>query len=157
MATISITRDNTGQLVGLGEKNAKAYAKCRQQIKDLEPGEVYCLSVWFSRNPKLHGLHMAMLAQVFDQQEQFDDFEQFRMWAQVGAGHCVFVPGPGGKMCAIPKSIAWAKLDDADFQAHHEAVKAFLRSLRATRFLWPDLDDVAAGEAMAAILDGFER
>lgn len=155
MTTITVTKDETGKLIGLGEKSARAYAKFRKQMLALVPGEIFTLKTWFPRNPKLHGLHFAMLAQIFDAQEQFADPEDLRMWLQVGAGHCQFVPGPTGKMVAIPLSIAFDKMDDVDFQAHHEAVKRFLRTLHCTRFLWPAIDDQAAGDAMQDILGAF--
>ena len=38
---------------------------------------------------------------------------------------------------------------------HHIKVVAFLRSLRATRFLWPAIDDAAASRAVESILADF--
>jgi hypothetical protein len=157
MTTIAVTLNEDGKLVGAGEKHQKAYARFRKMLHELQPGELFTLTYWFPRNPKLHGLHFAMLTGLFDAQEQFADPEQFRKWVEVGAGHCDFVPGPTGRMVALPKSIAWDKLDDADFQKHHEDAKAFLRSQHATRYLWPYLSDIEAGEAMDAILGEFER
>jgi hypothetical protein len=157
MTTIAVTRDDTGKLTGLGEKGRKAYARFKKRIEELEIGEVMNLSVWFPRNPKLHGLHFALLSAVFDSQEQFENLEQFRMWVQVGAGHAKFVPGPHGRMVALPESIAWHKMDDAEFQTHHEAVKAFLRSERALAFIWPATTPADAAASMDAILEGFER
>jgi hypothetical protein len=157
MTTITVTRTDDGQIVGAGEKHAKAYARFKKLLLEMQPGEIFTLDYWFPRNPKLHGLHFAMLTAVFDAQEQFADLDQLRMWVQVGAGHCEFVPGPTGKAVALPKSINWRTIDDEEFAAHHEAVKAFLRAPHATRFLWPALSDHAAGEAMDAILSEFER
>ena len=157
MATIAVTRNDEGKIVGAGEKHAKAYARFRKALHELEPGEIFTLDFWLPRNPKLHGLHFALLTAVYEAQEQFADFDQFRQWAQVGAGHCDFVPGPTGRMVALPKSINWRTMDDADFADHHEAVKAFLRSQYATRFLWPAVNDQQGGEAMNAILEQFER
>jgi len=157
VTTITITRDDAGKLVGFGDKNKKAYAAFKAKVDALEPGEIYQLTVHFPRNQKLHGLHFALLSTVFDQQEQFSDLDQLRMWVQVGAGHAEFVPGPTGRMVAIPKSISFRALDDQDFQAHHEKVKDFLRSPHATRFLWPHLSDVEQAEMIDTILSQFER
>lgn len=157
MTTIHVTRDNTGKLVGLGEKDKKAYAAFVKRVHELETGEVYTLDVWFPRNPKLHGLHFAMLSAVFDAQEQFATPDQLRAWLQVGAGHCEFVPGPTGKMVAIPKSIAHHKLDDVEFSEHHEKVKEFLRSPYAKQFLWPHLPESEQDEMVESILTQFER
>jgi len=157
MATITITKHGDGKIHGATEKDRKAYARFSSRIRDLEPGELFTLDCWFPRNPKLHGLHFAMLATIFDAQEQFADPDQLRTWLQVGAGHCEFVPGPTGRMVAIPKSISFRSIDDADFQAHHEAVKDFLRTDHARRFLWPHLDDEQTAEMVDAILSGFEE
>ena len=157
MATITITKHGDGKIHGATEKDRKAYARFSSRIRDLEPGELFTLDCWFPRNPKLHGLHFAMLATIFDAQEQFADPDQLRTWLQVGAGHCEFVPGPTGRMVAIPKSISFRSIDDADFQAHHEAVKDFLRTDHARRFLWPHISDAQTAEMVDAILSGFEE
>lgn len=139
MTTITVTKDGTGKLCGFSEKDKRAYARFRKLIEKLESGELFTLDYWFPRNPKLHRKHFAMLAVIFDAQERFEDSEQMRMWLQIGAGHCVYVPGQDGEICAIPKSIAWSKMDDAEFEAHHQAVKDFLRTEHARAFLWPHL------------------
>lgn len=157
MTTITVTKTDAGRLDGITEKDRKAYARFKKKLAEMELGELFTLDFWFPRNPKLHGLHFAMIAAIYDAQEQFADSEQLRMWLQVGAGHCDFVPGPTGRMVAIPKSINWRTLDDAEFQAHHEAVKDFMRSAHARRFLWPHLADEQSEEMVETILEGFER
>ena len=157
MTTLTITRDDTGKLVGCGEKDKKAYAAFQRRVHELQPGEIYQLTVWFPRNQKLHGLHFALLTTVFDNQEQFTDPDQLRAWLQVGAGHCEFVPGPKGRMVALPKSISFRALDDVEFQAHHEAVKDFLRTPYASAFLWGHLSDQEQAAMVDTILSQFER
>jgi hypothetical protein len=98
---------------------------------------------------------MAMLGAIFDNQEQFANTEDLRKWIEVGAGHCQLVPGPDGKPVALPKSIAYDSLDDTEFYEHHVKVLAFLRSKRATRFLWPAVGDDAAAAAVDSILQDF--
>lgn len=156
MSQIVVTKDDTGKLVGFGEKHAKAYAKFRRMIEALEPGEMFTLDVWFPRSGKFHRLHFGMLAAVFNAQEQFSDFEQFRAWTQVGAGHVEFVPGPKGRMVALPKSISWAKLDDAEFSDHHDRVRDFLRSEHATAFLWGHLERSRQAQMIDELLREFE-
>lgn len=157
MSTILVTKDDTGKIVGASEKDRKAYARFKKWLEGIEPGEIFTLDVWFPRHGKFHRLHFAMLAAIYDAQEQFDDPEQLRMWAQVGAGHVKFVPGPTGRMVALPESIAWSKMGDEQFSRHHEAVKAFLRTPAATRFLWPQTGDDEAADGMNRILEEFER
>ena len=141
----------------MGEKDKKAYAAFKKRVEALVPGEIYTIEAWFDRNPKLHGLHFAFLSAVYDSQEQFATLDQLRAWLQVGAGHCDFVPGPKGRAVAIPKSIAWHRLDDQDFTDHHEKMKNFLRTQHARQFLWPHLSEAEQETMVDTILSQFER
>lgn len=156
MSTITVTKTDQGRLTGFSPKDQKAYAKFRQQIEELEPGELFTLDVWFPREGWRHRKHFAMLKAIFDAQERFEDMESLRMWLQVGAGWCEYVPGADGNMVAIPKSIKWSKMDDAEFDDHHAKVKAFLRDERARNFLWPHLTEEQTYDTVEAILGGFE-
>lgn len=156
MTTIIVTKDETGKLCGFGERHRKAYARFKKALDKLEYGELLTLDFWFPRNGRLHRKHFAMLAVIFDAQERFEDSEQMRMWLQIGAGHCEYVPGHDGEICAIPKSIAWSKLDDAEFEAHHQAVKDFLRTAHARSFLWPHLSEENSMDMVDTILAEFD-
>ena len=156
MTTITLTRNDQNQIAGLGEKDKRAYARFQKRMAELEQGECLSITVWFDRREKFHRLHFVILTAVFDAQEQFSEPDDFRAWVQVGAGHCYFVPGPEGRMCAIPRSIAWSAMDEAEFSEHHRKVLAFLRSQRCTRFLWPAVDDVTAGNMMSELLERFQ-
>jgi hypothetical protein len=57
----------------------------------------------------------------------------------VGAGHAEFLPGLDGVICAIPKSIAWAELDEQEFIEFMRAVNDFLWTDVAQAVLWPHL------------------
>lgn len=156
MAEILITRDDCGKLVGLDEADQRAYGKFIALIKALVPGECVRLAFWIPRSPKFHKRHFAILSAFFKSQEQFDDREQFRMWVQVGSGHCDFVPGPKGRMVALPRSIAWHKLDDAGFTQHHDDMIRFFRSGHFAQFLWPHLPEHEQGEMVEVILQEFQ-
>lgn len=156
MTTIVVTKDDTGKLTGFGEKHRKAYARFRKVIDELQPGELFTLDYWFPRNRKFHGKHFIMLTKIFDAQERFENEDALRMWLQIGAGHCEYVPGKHGSLIAIPKSIAWSQMDDVDFESHHREVKKFLRDKHARSFLWPHLSDQASYDMVEAILMEFE-
>lgn len=157
MTTITITKTNEGKLDGLGEKGRKAYARFRAKIAELEIGGTLSLKVWFPRSPKFHKFHFALLNAIFDAQEVFDDPDIMRMWLQVGAGFCDYRPGTDGQLVAIPKSIAFDRLDDEDFAQHHEAIKRYLRSPQALAYLWPHTTTKDAAEGLESILNGFIR
>lgn len=155
--TIVVTKTDTGDLEGVGQKCKQALHKFQRFVARLEPGEIFTMDVWMPRNPKFHKLHFVMLAAIYDSQEQFSDPEHLRLWLQTGAGYCKLLPGPRGEPVAIPDSIAWSKMDDIAFAEHHQRVKDFLRSPRATEFLWPHLPPYAASKIVEGLLEGFER
>lgn len=156
MSDVLIFKDQSGKLAGFGEKGARAYARFRKAVDELAVGELLKFSYWIPRSPKFHKLHFVMLDELFKAQEQFNDDEQFRKWTEVGAGHCDFVPGPKGRMVALPKSIAYHALDDEDFGKVHENVKAFLRTVHARSFLWPHMTPERSAEMVQTLIEQFE-
>jgi len=155
MSDLVIVKTEAG-LQGLGEKNERAYGKFKAKTKAMEVGETLAFSWKEPRSPKFHRLFFAMLGNLFDRQEQFADADQLRSWLTVGAGYCDFVPGPTGRMVALPKSIAWHTMDDGDFRNLVSEVWAFLRTEHAQRFLWPMVAPALASEGVEQLLMGWE-
>lgn len=157
MTTVTLSKGMDGRLEGFDDKARRVYGKFLARLKNLLPGQTIAFTYKVPRSPKFHRLHFAMLRELYDNQEQFADTYQFRKWLEVGAGHCDFVPGPKGRMVALPKSIAYEELDDEQFSDVHEGVKRFLRTEHAARFLWPEVDPAQAQAGVEAILGGFEN
>ncbi len=157
MSAVVVMKDEAGKLVGLGEKGSRAWSKFRRAVESLEIGETIGFEWKKPRSPKYHRLYFVMLHDLFDRQEQFPDADQLRAWLTVGAGYAEFVPGPRGRMVALPKSIAWSRMDDVEFAELVEATWRFLRTEHARRFLWPELDPAAAAESIDEMLAGYER
>lgn len=157
MATICVAKADDGKLVGLTEKDQRAWARFKRKLNELVEGEFFSIDYWFPRNPKLHRLHFKIIGTLFDAQEQFADPDALRGWLYVGAGECDFYPGPKGKMVAIPRSVKWSKLDDEDFHALHGRVVDFMRSEHCRAFLWPHLEPAVAAETVDTLLAEFER
>ena len=139
MARIVVVRDEAGKLAGLGEKGARAYARFRAALKRMEVGETLEFQWNEPRSPGYHRLFFAKLHALFDRQEQFADVDALRAWLTVGAGECDFVPGPKGRMVAMPRSIAWHRLDEVEFRELVRKIDEFLDSEHAQAFLWPHL------------------
>lgn len=156
MAKIALRVNELGKLDGLTAADGRAYARFKRKLKQMRPGDTISFEHRFPRSPKFHRLHFAMLGVFFDNQEQFANPEDLRKWIEAGAGHCQFVPGPKGRLVALPLSIAYDSLDDTEFYEHHIKVVAFLRSQAATRFLWPDVSDIAAAASVESILQEFD-
>ena len=157
MSEVTLWKGQDGKLEGFDEKGKRLYARFLAKIKGLANGQTIRFEYKVPRSPKFHRLHFAMLKDLFDNQEQFGDPQQFRKWLEVGAGHCDFVPGPKGRMVALPRSIDYESIDDEEFSTVHENVKAFIRTEHAARFLWPEVHPAVAIQGVEAILIGFEN
>jgi len=157
MAKIALRANDVGKLEGLTPADNRAYERFKRKLAGLSVGETISFEYRFPRSPKFHRFHFAMLGALFDNQEQFANADDMRKWVEIGAGHCQFVPGPKGRLVALPLSISYDSLDDTQFYEHHTAVVAFLRTQHATRFLWPDVDDATALAGMEIILREFDQ
>lgn len=146
-----------GAIDGLGEQGKKQWRRFVNGLFNMEPGEIVEIITHKARSGPFHRYHMALEQRVFEAQERVGDFEQFRLWLKLGAGHVDWMPGPKGGVFPIPKSISYAKLEDDDMRDFHQAAVAFLRTPHAQRYLWPALKSGAAEEAIEAILVEFER
>lgn len=145
-----------GALDGFNRDDKRAWRRFWKRLIGLEPGEMALIEARMPRSGPFHRRHMAIEQSVFDAQERFQDFEQFRYWLKVGAGWVTWAAGPKGGVVPIPKSISYAKADQEEFTRYHEAVVAFLREGHAARFLWRHLGD-GADVMMDSILGGFEE
>jgi hypothetical protein len=154
MSAVIVVKGEDAKLHGFGEKGERAWSKFRKRVESLVVGETLEFQWHEPRSGPHHRLFFAQLAALFDRQEQFDDIDMLRAWLTVGAGYATFTPGPTGRMCAIPKSIAYHKLDEAEFGELHLAVNAFLRTPHAQRFLWPY--EGKPGETVEALLAEFQ-
>jgi len=139
---------------GWRKDDKSGWRKIWRRLMDMEPGEFAVIEFVIPRSGPYHRRHFAILSAVFDSQERFDDFERFRDWLSIGAGHVTWVPGAKGGIVPLPKSIRYSKADQAEFEAYHAKVMAFLRGEHAARFLWRHLGD-EANSMIETIFDGF--
>lgn len=141
---------------GLGEKGKKQWRRLWNRLLKLEPGEMVTLTSHQERLGWYHRKHMALEAAVFEAQERFEAFEQFRNWLKVGAGHCDWCPGPRGGVIPVPRSTSYAKLEQADMEQFHVNAVAFLRTPHAIKTLWPQAkQENMGGDILECILAGF--
>ncbi|OGT57547.1 MAG: hypothetical protein A3E01_08395 [Gammaproteobacteria bacterium RIFCSPHIGHO2_12_FULL_63_22] len=156
MPSVLIVKNEMGKLEGFGQRGAKTYAKFLGAVSALEVGEMLSFDYRVPRAPRFHRLHFVMLSTVYESQEVLTDDYKFRKWAEVGAGHCDFLPGAQGELIAVPRSIDYTSLDDVEFGDVHSAVKSFFRGEHARRYLWPHLSEVQTWEMVEALLREFE-
>lgn len=156
MASVLIVKNEAGKLEGFGEKGTRTYNRFLGDVRALVVGEMLSFSYRVPRSAPYHNRHFRMVRDVFESQEKFDDETLFRKWLEIGAGYADWVPGPDSKICAVPRSIDYATLDQADFEPIHVAVKGFMRSQYATGVLWPHLSAQMQWEMIEQLLAGYE-
>jgi hypothetical protein len=142
---------------GIDDKNHKRWKTFLRHVFGMEDGEIAEVGTRIPRSGPFHRLHMAMEQAVFDGQERFQHFEQFRNWVKVGSGFCDWVAGPKGGVVPIPKSISYAELEEAPMREFHADMLAFLRGPHAAPYLWRHLPADKASEMMESILREFEK
>lgn len=143
-------------LRGVDEKNHKRWTSFLKRVFSLEHGEIAEVGTRIPRSGPFHRYHMAIEQAVFNAQERFSQFEMFRNWLKIGAGHVDWVPGAKGGIVPLPKSISYAELEDAEMREFHDSTLAFLRGPHAAIYLWKHLPPDQAAEMMETILREFE-
>lgn len=143
-----------GVVDGAGKDDRSRWQKFWSKVKRLEAGEVFDFEIVFPRIGKFHRRHMKIEQTVFDAQDRFSDFEMFRDWIKIGSAWVVWMPGPKGGIVPLPRSISYAKADQAEFEKYHEQVMAFLRGEHAAPYLWRHLGE-KSHEMMDAVLKEF--
>ena len=145
-----------GHVDGVGEKNQARWRRFWNRLLRMEAGEIQSVQTLMQRSGPFHRRHMAIEQAVFNAQERFDDFEQFRYWLKVGAAWVTWAAGPNGGVVPIPRSISYANADENEFREYHAAVIGFLRGPHAAPFLWRHLGQ-KADDMMDSILRGFDE
>lgn len=147
-----------GQIDGLSEAHRKSWRRLWSWfLKKAEPGEMVEIKTHRERLGWFHRKHMAMEQAVFDAQEKFEHFEQFRLWLKVGAGFVDWLPGPKGGVIPIPRSISYSALEQDSMERVHADMVTFLRTEHAQRALWKHLDEAKRSEFMETLLVGFDQ
>jgi hypothetical protein len=144
-----------GQVDGLGERGKKQWRRLWNRIFKLQPGEMLDLKTHQERIGWYHRKHMALESAIFEAQERFDDFDAFRAWLKTGSGFVDWYPGPRGGVIPVPRSISYAKLEQAEMEEFHGRAVEFFRTSHAQKTMWPQSPPAHASEAMEAVLREF--
>lgn len=157
MTTITITKDDAGKLIGFTERDARALARWRSMVDNLEHGEMLAFDVKFDVNRRFHNLCMRLKRDLFEAQEKFTDFDQFRYWLYVGSGHCDWVPGARGAIMPIARSFSDKDNDDEQKKVVFDKVRAWCRTGEPAARLWKHLTEAQRAEMMDRILAPYEE
>ncbi|MES2415111.1 MAG: DUF1367 family protein [Pseudomonadota bacterium] len=141
---------------GLGAHGQKQWRRFWNMLFKLEQGEMVEINTHKERIGWFHRKHMALEQRVFESQERFETFDDFRVWLKVGSGFVNWFPGPKGGVIPVPKSISYAKLEQGDMEQVHDDMLTFLRTEHAGKTLWKHLGPMQRVEMIEGILGGFE-
>jgi hypothetical protein len=144
-----------GMVDGLGEVGRKQWRRFVSSLMQMEPGEMVSIRTHKARSGPFHRRHMVIETAIFEAQEKFENFEQFRNWLKVGSGFCDWIAGPKGAVIPVPRSMAFDKLEDGEMRQVHDDMVAFMRSEHAGRALWKHLEPAARMEMVESIFRGF--
>lgn len=139
MPEVVVVLNERRKLEGLGEKGKRAWAKFLKLRDELDVGETLGFSYRLPRSRPHHGFFMCKLHELFDRQEHFADEDSLLQWLKVGAGYCELLPGPGGVLVAVPRSINWLECDEQTFIEVGRAIDDFMWTDYAQACLWPHL------------------
>lgn len=146
-----------GAIDGHGEIGKKQWRRFVNGLFNLEPGEMVEIRTHRERLGWYHRKHMVLESRVFEAQERFDSFDQFRLWLKTGAGWVEWIPGPKGAVIPVPKSISYAKLEQTEMEKVHADMVAFLRTEHAAKVLWPKLPPLQRIDAIERLLAEFDE
>lgn len=110
-----------------------------EEKKKLKLGQTYSVEVKVVRNVDFHRKYFALIAYAWEflneqETERFKDKENFRKYIEIAAGHCEIIFHPRlQEFVEIPKSIAFAKMDNTAFSDLYERVKDVIFSIIGDR------------------------
>lgn len=93
-------------------------------MRSIGHGEVVMVEVKRPRRLKHHRLFFALLSIVWENcdQERYPTVEDLRAAITIAAGHRTRIELPGNVVGFIPRSIAFHKMDQAEFSAFYDRV-----------------------------------
>lgn len=110
-----------------------------EEKRKLKLGETYSVEVKVVRNVDFHRKYFALIAYAWEfltEQEidKFKDKDNFRKYIEIAAGHCEVIFHPRlQEFVEIPKSIAFAKMDNTAFSDLYGRVKDVIFSIIGNR------------------------
>ena len=106
-----------------------------EEKKKLKDGATYSVEIKVARNLDFHRKYFAMVSYAWDflneaETATFRTKENFRKYLEISAGHCEVIYHPRlQEFVEIPKSISFAKMDNAEFDDLYQRVKDVVFSL----------------------------
>jgi len=112
---IQLVKTNMGTLI-------PAFDSDNDKFKKMTVGDIMEMSWKKPRNPGFHRKYFALIKLVYENTERFPNQNACRLWLQIKAGHVDFINDPNDSMVAVPKSISFDSMDDAEFESIFNSV-----------------------------------
>lgn len=154
MSTVVLVKGADGSLEGVDDKSARAWKAFRRRVARMSSGEELFFRWWEPRSGRFHRRFFAFLRELASRQERFDDADALRSWLTVGAGYVTYIPVRDG-LAAIPQSLAYDRMDNAEFHEYVRRVDEFLWTAEAQEVLWPHLSVDARRDAVDQLMNEF--
>ena len=157
MSKVIIRKNEQGRLEGLDPAGQRAYSKWRKLVLDLPVGQTLSFAYRMPRSPGHHRLFFAKLQSLLGRTEAFADLDNLRYWIVMGAGYFDLVPGFDGQPNAIPRSLDFDTMDEAEFSELHRSVDTLLWTTRAQATLWPAADEETRYRCVESFVEEFAQ
>ena len=115
MAEIYVKRDWQNHLIPTDQYSLDIVKKIRQDAPRV-------VTITGKRNLEFHQKFFVLLNTIYEIQNHFDNFEAFRYWIVMKAGHYDIIEAPNGKLIYKAKSVSFAKMDEIEFQKVYDGV-----------------------------------
>lgn len=157
MGRLVLTKGQDGKLYGLDPKGQRAWDRFKAKLKSLDFGDTLGFTFFLPRDPVSHRSFFRKLQVLLERTEAFTELDTLRAWLLLGAGYCDYVPGLDGKLRAVPRSMAFDAMDQADFMELNRKVDEFLYTEHALNVLWPGLAHQQQWSCLTSFLEDLRR
>ena len=113
MSTPLFFRKDFARLIPADDAASAALAKIKH-------GDEVQVEIKRPRNIRHHRKFFALMQLVYQNQEKYDSLEHLVAALKAAVGHCDFLPGKDGMLVAVPKSIAFHKMDQVSFNEFYD-------------------------------------
>ncbi len=158
MTKVTIWKNAQGHLEGVTDEDERGYQVWRRKVRNLEPGDGEMITFAFTdpKCPKHHARFILKIRNLFGRTEAFGNERDLRQWLIQASGFVKWEPGPDSTPNALPISIKFSDLEEAEFIELHRAVDFVLWSADGQAKLWPALSEEQRYMAMKEFMEAFE-
>lgn len=112
-----LARHDGTYLIPSSEDSVREYEKLRA-------GQEYQVEIKQARNPRFHRLAFGLIHAMYENQETFENFEDFRRELKILTGHYDEYITKRGETVYIPKSWSFSQMDETEFHEVYERISA---------------------------------